>query len=149
MKKYFWVHFYEIKVHVLKNWSRWLKNTKHLKFDIRQIFYASLKKWKKNHIFREFWKSSVAHVKIVVCFFPSEHGRQKPTELDLLYYEDIQVAPLKLHLTPMRYCGPTSSVSKIEDILFLSMCVRLRMCSWQYYYVVIFRKKHLHPTNGL
>ena len=77
------MHFYQIEVHVFPNWSRWLKNTKQLKFDKQQIFYAFLKKWEKNHIFREFWKSSVAHVKIVVCFlFLSELGKQKPAELD-------------------------------------------------------------------
>ena len=64
-EKYFGCIFYQIEVQVLTNWSRRLKNTKHLKFDIRQIVYASLKNEKKNHIFREFKKSSVTHVKIV------------------------------------------------------------------------------------
>ena len=45
-----------------------IKNTKHLKFDRRQIFTNVLKNG-KNYVFWEFWKSSVAHVKIVVCFF--------------------------------------------------------------------------------
>ena len=59
-----------------------LKNTKHLKLIYGRFFYAFLKNG-KNHIFREFLKSSVAHVKIVVCFFfLSELGKQKPSELD-------------------------------------------------------------------
>ena len=40
-KTYFQVHFYQIEVQVFMNWSIWLKNTKHLKFDIQQIFYSS------------------------------------------------------------------------------------------------------------
>ena len=47
VKKYFRVHFYQIEVLVFTN-------IKHLKFDIRQIFYAFFKKNGKNHIFREF-----------------------------------------------------------------------------------------------
>ena len=46
-----------------------LKITKHLKFDIRQIFLRIFEIMEKNHIFREFWKSSAAYVKIIVCFF--------------------------------------------------------------------------------
>ena len=32
VKKYFWVHFYQIEVHVLTNWPRWIK--KHQTFEI-------------------------------------------------------------------------------------------------------------------
>ena len=39
--------FYQIEVQMFTNWSRRLKITKHLKFDIQRIFYASLKKVKK------------------------------------------------------------------------------------------------------
>ena len=45
------MHFYQIEVQMFTNWSRRLKNTKQLKFDIRQIFYASLKNEKKIDFF--------------------------------------------------------------------------------------------------
>ena len=46
-----------------------LKNTKHLKCDIRQIFDAFLNKMEEFTFSENFKKKSVAHVKIVVCFF--------------------------------------------------------------------------------
>ena len=37
MKKYFWVHLYQIEAHVITNWSRWLK--KHQTFE--NLIYSS------------------------------------------------------------------------------------------------------------
>ena len=59
------VHFYQIQ------WSagvyELVKNTNHLKFGIRQIFYASFIKRKQLVFFQDFWKSPEAHVKILLC----------------------------------------------------------------------------------
>ena len=56
------VYFYQVGVQTVPGD---LKH-KHFKFDIQQSF-THLKKWKQNHIFQDFWKLTVAHVKIVVC----------------------------------------------------------------------------------
>ena len=48
-KQYFWVHFYPIELNVFRTGPGDL-NTKHLKFDMRQFFYAFLKEMeKKSH----------------------------------------------------------------------------------------------------
>ena len=57
----FWCIFIKVKCRCLQIGPGDLTNTKHFKFDIRQIFYASL----KNHIFQDF----EAHVKSLYAFY--------------------------------------------------------------------------------
>ena len=69
VKKYVWVHFYQIEVHVFTNWSRWLK--KHQTFEIWYTanFLRIFKECKKITFFENFENRQEHTLKSLYAFF--------------------------------------------------------------------------------